>query len=186
MNVLDRLRVRLDEGVVGFPTALASSVGVIMASPVILTVTTGFGLGGGTFAAAMAIALIMMLAQAITFAEAMSILPDNAVAELGADDVRTYGVVRVADEFVTDLMKAACGIEYETAAKDAVPMTIGDVAVPFASPRTLWLTKRTYREKDALDRNFLAELLRQRGESVPEADGGRKSTDADRGFEGQD
>ena len=77
MNVLDRLRFRLDEGVVGFPTALASSVGVILASPVILTVTTGFGLGGGTFAAAMAIALIMMLAQAITFAEAMSILPTS-------------------------------------------------------------------------------------------------------------
>jgi amino acid transporter len=77
MNVLDRLRARLDEGVVGFPTALASSVGVIMASPVILTVTTGFGLGGGTFAVAMAIALIMMLAQSMTFAEAMSILPTS-------------------------------------------------------------------------------------------------------------
>jgi amino acid transporter len=77
MNVWDRLRVRLDEGVVGFPTALASSVGVILASPVILTVTTGFGLGGGTFATAMVIALIMMLAQSITFAEAMSILPTS-------------------------------------------------------------------------------------------------------------
>lgn len=61
----------------GFPTALASSVGVILASPVILTVTTGFGLGGETFAAAMAIALIMMLAQSLTFAEAMSILPTS-------------------------------------------------------------------------------------------------------------
>jgi amino acid transporter len=77
MSLYDKLTVHLDEGVVGFPTALASSVGVIMASPVILTVTTGFGLGGGIFAAAMAIALIMMLAQATTFSEAMSMLPTS-------------------------------------------------------------------------------------------------------------
>ncbi|MCO6763736.1 hypothetical protein KQH43_32075, partial [Streptomyces sp. EL5] len=43
----------LQQGVVGFPTALASAVGLIMASPVILTATTGFGLGG-TFAVASA------------------------------------------------------------------------------------------------------------------------------------
>jgi amino acid transporter len=77
MNISGKLKERLDTGVVGFPTALASSVGVILASPVILTVTTGFGLGGGMFAIAMAIALIMMLAQSATFAEAMSILPTS-------------------------------------------------------------------------------------------------------------
>ncbi|EPK1948245.1 hypothetical protein L4Z66_006847, partial [Pseudomonas aeruginosa] len=43
-----RLTQHLLRGRVGFPTALASSVGLIMASPVILTATTGFGLGGGT------------------------------------------------------------------------------------------------------------------------------------------
>ena len=77
MNLFDKLKVHLNEGVVGFPTALASSVGVILASPVILTVTTGFGLGGSIFAMAMAIALVMMLAQSTTFAEAMSMLPTS-------------------------------------------------------------------------------------------------------------
>lgn len=77
MNVFDRLQQHLEAGAVGFPTALASSVGVILASPVILTVTTGFGIGGGTFAAAMAVALVMMLCQSFTFAEAMSILPTS-------------------------------------------------------------------------------------------------------------
>lgn len=77
MNLFDRLQRHLDAGVVGFPMALASSVGVILASPVILTVTTGFGLGGGAFAAAMAAALFMMLCQSFTFAEAMSILPTS-------------------------------------------------------------------------------------------------------------
>ncbi len=37
----NRLASHLERGVVGFPTTLASSVGLIMASPVILTVTSG-------------------------------------------------------------------------------------------------------------------------------------------------
>ncbi len=44
----NRLASHLERGVVGFPTTLASSVGLIMASPVILTVTSGFGMGGDT------------------------------------------------------------------------------------------------------------------------------------------
>ena len=70
-----RLTQHLLRGRVGFPTAPASSVGLIMASPVILTATTGFGLGGGTFAVAMLVALLLMLAQSTTFAEAACLLP---------------------------------------------------------------------------------------------------------------
>lgn len=65
------------QGLVGFPTALGTAVGLIMASPVILTVSSGFGLGGTAFAAAMAIAFILMQAQATSFAEAASILPTS-------------------------------------------------------------------------------------------------------------
>lgn len=64
-----------EKGLIGFPTALATSVGLIMASPVILTAIMGFGIGGSAFAAAMVIAFIMMQAQAMTFAEAAAILP---------------------------------------------------------------------------------------------------------------
>jgi amino acid transporter len=64
-----------DQGVVGFPTALATAVGLIMASPVILTVTSGFGLGGTAFVAAIAIAFVVMQAQATSFAEAAGLLP---------------------------------------------------------------------------------------------------------------
>src|SRR6185312_12126059 len=63
------------QGVVGFPTALATAVGLIMASPVILTVTSGFGMGGTAFVAAIAIAFVVMQAQATSFAEAAAILP---------------------------------------------------------------------------------------------------------------
>ena len=62
-------------GAVGFPTALATAVGLIMASPVILTVTSGFGMGGTAFVAAIAIAFVVMQAQATSFAEAAGLLP---------------------------------------------------------------------------------------------------------------
>lgn len=68
-------RGNLRSGAVGFPTALATAVGLIMSSPVILTVATGFSVGGDAFAIAMCIAFVMMLAQASTFAEAATLLP---------------------------------------------------------------------------------------------------------------
>ncbi|MCE1658608.1 APC family amino acid permease, partial [Enterobacter hormaechei] len=77
MNMSTRLTSHIEKGVVGFPTALASSIGVIMASPVILTVTSGFGIGGDTFVLAMLISFIMMQAQVTTFAEAAAILPTS-------------------------------------------------------------------------------------------------------------
>lgn len=36
--------------------------------------------------------------------EALQILPDRAVTEVGDDDVRNYTVVRIADEILIDLM----------------------------------------------------------------------------------
>ncbi|UGA37111.1 hypothetical protein JOS77_23690 [Chromobacterium haemolyticum] len=77
MTLNERLARSLNRGVVGFPVALASSVGVVMASPVILTATSGFGMAGGTFALAMLIAYLMMQAQATTFAEAAAMLPTS-------------------------------------------------------------------------------------------------------------
>lgn len=77
MNLSLRLQAHFERGKVGFPTTLASSVGVIMASPVILTVTSGFGIGGDTFALAMLIAFIMMQAQLTTFSEAAALLPTS-------------------------------------------------------------------------------------------------------------
>lgn len=77
MSLTEQLDRHLRQGRVGFPTALASTVGLIMASPVILTATMGFGIGGWAFAAAMLIAVVMMLAQSTTFAEAAAMLPTN-------------------------------------------------------------------------------------------------------------
>ncbi|SUC25702.1 Uncharacterised protein [Providencia rustigianii] len=77
MNLSSKLSSHIENGKVGFPTTLASSVGVIMASPVILTVTSGFGIGGDTFALAVLLSFIMMQAQLTTFSEAAAILPTS-------------------------------------------------------------------------------------------------------------
>ena len=87
-------------------------------------------------------------------------LPDKAVLELADDDLRNWVVVRVADEFVVDLMLAACGIGYEEASKEIETVSIQGVPIPFASPALLLRMKQTHREKDALDRMFLERKIR--------------------------
>jgi hypothetical protein len=100
--------------------------------------------------------------------EALEILPDKAVRELKAGEVSQYGVVRVCDEVIVDLMKSACGIEYGEAAKDVIVHEVQGVPIPFASPRLLWRMKKpTHRAKDAGDLVFLQQYFRERGEELP-------------------
>ena len=63
-----------------------------------------------------------------------------------------------------DLMAKACGHDYAAARQMVTEIEIGGVMIPFASPTLLWKTKQTFREKDALDRIFLQQLLMDRGE----------------------
>lgn len=87
-------------------------------------------------------------------------LPDQAIREVRPDDLDRYVVVRVADEIVVDLMKSACGIEYDEASQSVVWVEIREERIPFASPELLLRLKQSVREKDKLDRMFLEELLR--------------------------
>lgn len=91
--------------------------------------------------------------------QALLSLPDRAVEEMADDDIARYVVVRIADEIVVDLMKAACGIEYAEAARMVDEVTIEGVPIPFASPKLLWRTKQTVRDKDRQDRGFLQSVL---------------------------
>lgn len=86
-------------------------------------------------------------------------LPDQAVRDMRADDLDHYVVVKVADEIVVDLMKLACGIDYEQASKSIQPVKVQDTIIPFASPELLLRLKKTPREKDKVDRLFLEQLL---------------------------
>lgn len=87
-------------------------------------------------------------------------LPDRAVRDMAAGDLERYAVVRVADEIVVDLMKAACGIAYEEACREIDVVELGGVSIPFARPELLFRMKDTVREKDKLDRSFLSALIR--------------------------
>jgi hypothetical protein len=93
--------------------------------------------------------------------KALEVFPDKASRELGEDDLRTWGVVRVADEVVVDLMLAACGIRYEEASREVERVTLRGISIPFASPRLLLRMKQTCREKDVLDCQFLERRLRE-------------------------
>jgi len=91
--------------------------------------------------------------------QALQILEDKAVNDVGDDDVARYSVVRVADEIVVDLMAKACGVDYADASRDAVTVEFAGVPMPVASPRTLLRTKNTVRPADAADRQFLQALV---------------------------
>jgi hypothetical protein len=92
---------------------------------------------------------------------AMLKLPDGAIREVAPDDLDKYVVVRVGDEFLIDLMKTACGIEYAEASKDISFIRKQDVLIPFANPKLLLRLKQTYREKDVEDKLFLMDLIRR-------------------------
>jgi hypothetical protein len=97
---------------------------------------------------------------------ALSILADNAAADVRDTDVREHVVVRVADEVVVDLMGRACGLSYADASADAELRHWDGTVVPVASPATLIRTKNTYRPQDAIDRAYLEGVIRDRKEIV--------------------
>lgn len=95
--------------------------------------------------------------------KALSTLPDGAAKSVTPGDVAEYGVVRIGDEVMIDLMKSGCGVTYADAIKDAVWRELQGVRIPFASRSTLWKMKQTVREKDVPDRLFLAKALTDEG-----------------------
>ena len=87
---------------------------------------------------------------------ALGTLPDNAAAQVADDDVRSYTVVRVADEIVVDLLGRACGIDYDGAIEGGVEVReLEGVPVPLASKELLVRMKDTVRENDRADVRFL-------------------------------
>lgn len=102
--------------------------------------------------------------------KAIEILPDKAVRELKPGDTSRYGVVRVGDEIMVDLMKSAGGIEYAEASQEIVIREVHGVPIPFASARLLWRTKKPIRRpKDADDLMFLQKYFQEHDEEPPKA-----------------
>ncbi|MBX7208742.1 MAG: hypothetical protein K1X78_10550 [Verrucomicrobiaceae bacterium] len=95
--------------------------------------------------------------------EALRLLPDSAASQVAPGEVDHYGVVRISDEIMVDLMKSGCGVTYADAIRDADWREIQGVRIPFASKSTLWKMKQTVREKDIPDRLFLRQALEREG-----------------------
>jgi hypothetical protein len=95
--------------------------------------------------------------------KALEILPDGAIRELGNEDIAQWVVVRVNDGITVDLMTEACGVSFEVAKQHIETEMIDDVPIPFASAELMLMMKQGHREKDAVDRSFLENLIRHRG-----------------------
>jgi hypothetical protein len=99
---------------------------------------------------------------------AMAILPDNAIALIADDEVEKYQVVRIADEIVVDLLKAACGIDYARASDGGIEIrTVGGVPIALGRKELLIETKQTVRPSDAADVQFLRLRIAAEGDTTP-------------------
>ena len=94
--------------------------------------------------------------------QALEILPDRAIRELGDEDISQWIVVRVNDDITVDLRTEACGVCYEEAVAGIERELIDGVPIPFAGAELMLKMKRSSREKDVADRSFLQQLLRAR------------------------
>jgi hypothetical protein len=90
--------------------------------------------------------------------EALRILPDKAIDELGEEDIRDFVLVRINDEITIDLMTQACGLNYDRARDLIQTKTFDEVAIPFAGRELMIKTKQTVREKDRIDLLYLESL----------------------------
>jgi hypothetical protein len=102
------------------------------------------------------------LANQALVKQALEILPDRAVRELGDEDLAQWVVVRVNDDITVDLMTEACGVRYEDTTPGIEIADIDGVRIPFASAELMLKMKQSPREKDAADRSFLQQLIRAR------------------------
>ena len=102
------------------------------------------------------------LANQALVKQALDILPDHAIRELGDEDIAQWVVVRVNDDITVDLMTEACGVRYEDAAGGIEIEVIDGVPIRFAGAELMLKMKQSPREKDAADRSFLQQLLRAR------------------------
>ena len=88
--------------------------------------------------------------------EALLILPEQAIRELGADeDLQQWVVTRVNDEITVDLMTEACGVRYEEAKADVQIREVQGVPIPMANRQLMIKLKQSLRPKDQIDLQYL-------------------------------
>ena len=91
--------------------------------------------------------------------KALLVLPDQAARDLDPAWFESDDTIRVADEFVVDVMFRACGETYESLLPFERRIDLDGVPVRTVSLEGLLRTKQTYRDKDALDRIVIERAL---------------------------
>jgi hypothetical protein len=88
--------------------------------------------------------------------QALLILPEKAIRELGADeDLQQWVVTRINDEVTVDLMTEACGVRYEEAKADVQLREVQGVPIPMANRQLMIKLKQSPRPKDQIDLQYL-------------------------------
>ncbi|MDO9224528.1 MAG: hypothetical protein Q8M09_04595 [Pseudomonadota bacterium] len=92
---------------------------------------------------------------------ALLVLPEQACAEIDPAWFEEGDTIRVADEFVVDVMFNACGETYETLDRFREVIYLDGIPVNTVSLEGLLRTKQTVRDKDVMDRLLLQRALDQ-------------------------
>lgn len=96
--------------------------------------------------------------------KALLVLPDKAAREIDPAWFESDDTIRVADEFVVDVMFRACGETYESLLPFERRIDLDGIPVRTVSLEGLLKTKQTYRDRDALDRVVIERALQGRNE----------------------
>ena len=98
---------------------------------------------------------------------ALLVLPDGVAKDLDPDWFIEGETIRVADEFVVDLMFNACGETYESLLPYMTTIDLDGIPIRTLNIEGLLKTKRTARDKDKLDRVILERAIEESRRSAP-------------------
>ena len=99
------------------------------------------------------------LEQGTRARQALLVLPDKVAEGLLPEWFTEGETIRIADEFVVDLMFRACGQTYDSLLPHAVTVDFEGVPIRTLDLEGMLKTKQTTRDKDKLDRIVLERAL---------------------------
>ncbi len=91
--------------------------------------------------------------------KALLVLPERASEQIDPAWFEEGETIRVADEFIVDLLFNACGETNQTLARYAEIVDLDGIPVRTLSLEGLLLTKQTVRDKDVMDRMVLQKAI---------------------------
>lgn len=91
--------------------------------------------------------------------KALLVLPEKAAEQIDPAWFDEGETIRVADEFIVDLLFKACGETSQTLSRYAEIVDLDGIPVRTLSIEGLLLTKQAVRDKDAIDKMVLQKAI---------------------------